>query len=133
MASKEMTNGHNCQLALSVLEDAWKITTETKRLIDQSNYPRPDGFRVRISSGEVAIVKMRDGIDYLGYMVNTTKDLLRVECGIPCIAHESVKELLNTEKSSHIIFKRVKASGELRSIEKADLDALWSFEINDVS
>lgn len=130
MAVKDMKKGHNCKLALSFIEDALEMSQFMTHIIKNHNYPRPDGFRVRISSGEVAKFKSGKRVDYLGALVNITKDLLLVKPEVPCIAHESVKELLDGKKSSHIKFEKVVIPSTLisRGVEKEDLDALWQFE-----
>lgn len=124
------TTGHTCTQALQVLQQTVAFASKIQTLIKKSPWPRPDGFRVRWTSGHVW---KRDGnkTDYVGRHVNLAHKLLRVSSEEEFISHQSFMELMSKRQSDGIGVKFIKLEPDRRVPEgvlKADMKALWSLQ-----
>lgn len=136
MAIKELAPKYSISDATSLLCHSYELTTSIEKIIEGTEYPRPNGFRIRIVAGYVWKLtathtknEKRKQTDYLGYSINLAARLLEVERKVPCLCHQSVKEILNGFKKPIIKFGKVKRPPICpRGIDAEDLEALWSFE-----
>lgn len=123
-------SGHVCFTAIRVLQQTVEFSLKAQRLITKSPWPRPEGFRVRFSSGHIW---KKDGNkkDYVGRHVNLTHKLLRVTPEAEFVAHQSFIELMSRKQSDGIGAKFTKLEPDRRvpdGILKADMKALWSLQ-----
>ena len=122
-----------------LLVHSQRLVESVNRLIKNQAYPRPTGFRMRVVAGDVLKLiathsadKRKKQIDYAAYPVSLAHSLLQIEKDTPCICHESVREIVNGEKSAGALigFERVKEpSFSPEGIDPEDLKALWSFQL----
>jgi len=137
----EMKNGHNCGLALKVMEGAWHFTHSVLGLIRKAPWPRPRGFRVRMASGYVwkkggsqcPVVEniACPATDYVGRHINMTSKLLRVSPEEPIIVHQSFVELTthNQMKKAGFSYKKMAPDQQAPDgILPPDMNALWRLE-----
>lgn len=120
---------HDCIPALRVLKETVKFATSVQTVIRKSPWPRPDGFRVRVSSGHVW-KKQGNKTDYVGRHVNLAHKLLRVSPQTEFLAHQSFLELMARRQTHEIGVKFAKLPPDRRipdGVLKADMNALWSF------
>jgi class 3 adenylate cyclase len=121
--------GHNCDVARQFLCDLTALSDAMNTAIDgMLVYPKPVGFRTRVVAGQVSRIKTPEGdIDYVGYAVNLSSRLLRVQENTRLICHESVKDIIGTKDG--LEFKKVKVSRhDIDGVDFEDLDGLWEFK-----
>jgi hypothetical protein len=125
--------------ALEMMASAESLVKSVKTQIKQLDYPRPDGFRVRMAAGHVLkleathpLDKTKIQVDYVEYAVDMTFGLLGVEKEKPCICHETVREIVDADSKSKaaVQFEKVKrlVVGP-EGIDPEDLNALWAYKI----
>lgn len=132
-----------------VLKDLKTLSCLTKNILKDIAglpSPRPDGFRIRVVVGHAWKIVARtcpnnrlckNQLDFIGYPINLSSRLLRIAPSIPCICHESAKEIVGNRheiigsrknEGFRIEFKRLD-DPKVREIgvDPEDLQELWSF------
>jgi class 3 adenylate cyclase len=137
MIVRELRDGHNCVVAMNFLMDMGRLCLNVREHIPTMNYPRPTGFRCRFVCAEVTRIEMvhpfSSGIkvDYVGPAVDLTSRLLSVSRDIPCLCHESMKDILKKADVKRLNFERFTHRGHRpRGIDSEDLNNLWTFTLN---
>lgn len=123
-------NGHACAQAMNTFKKTMDLSMRVQRLIRNSPWPRPAGFRVRVSAGHVW-KKQGNKTDYVGRHVNLTHKLLRVSPEDEFVAHQSFVELMSRKQADQIGAKFLKLEAERRipdGVLKSDMNALWSLQ-----
>jgi hypothetical protein len=140
MSVLELPDGNQrSRAALEMMISANELVKSVRAQIKQMDYPRPDGFRIRMAAGHVLkleashpLDKTKIQVDYVEYAVDMTFGLLGVEKESPCICHETVREIVedNSKAKALVKFEKVKrpAVGP-EGIDPEDLDVLWSYRI----
>lgn len=137
MVIQELRNGHNCGTVRRLLQELIALSERVNaRLL--TGYPRPDGFRVRVTTGMVwkrpTITQVRGKFtkhpEYIGYAVNMAQSLLYVYPEQSCICHEGVVEILGPKKNG-LVLKHLETPKERRAgIDQMDFTGLWSFGLD---
>lgn len=132
MCVVELGSGHNCKTALHLLSALWRVHKRVQRIIETTEYPRPDGFRIRVACGHVIKKVKKDGtVIFRGAHINMAHKLLRVEPKVGIICHESMKQLMSDIQLKKARFKFSKlhtCSPIPDGIQKKDMSALWQLE-----
>lgn len=140
MAVKELpeTQDRKDQI-LKMLVSASKLVVSVNKLIKQQEYPRPDGFRIRLAAGDLLKLiaqhptdKTRVQIDYSEYPVDLAHSLLQVRKEIPCICHVSVREQVGRDIPGHsaVEFEPVEETQFCpEGINPQDLKVLSTFRV----
>lgn len=124
---------------IEMLAHADQLIRSVQAVIKQLNYPRPDGFRIRVAAGDVLkleashpLDKTKIQVDYSEYAVDIAFGLLAVEKEVPLICHETVREIVEADSMNgeRVKFEKVKRPSVCpEGIDPEDLDALWSYRI----
>lgn len=134
LAIREIGNGHNCGITAEFMKCCHDFSVKINELI-ASSYPRPEGFRLRMTAGYVwkrkivrrSITGRRAFPEYIGYPVNLAQRLLDVSPETFCICHDSVRAIVG-EKKLGIKFEHMGPRKEnLRGVDHEDVQCLWSF------
>lgn len=130
---------HKARAVLQMMIHADELVRSVRSVIKHLNYPRPDGFRIRIAAGDVLkleashpLDKTKIQVDYSEYAVDIAFGLLGVEKELPSICHETVREIIEADlKGRRLVkFKKVKRPAVCpEGIDPEDLDALWTYRI----
>ncbi len=139
MAVSELPSGNQRKKVVeNMLVHSQRLVASVNRLIKGQAYPRPTGFRMRVVAGDVLKLiathstdERKQQIDYAAYPVSLAHSLLQIEKDVPCICHESVREIINGRGSANIgiRFERIKAPNfHPEGIDPDDLKALWAFQ-----
>lgn len=136
MMVREMGGGHNCGVTMKFLQDAESLTHRIEEII-RVHWPRPDGFRIRVTSGHVwkRMATIRSGgrrqtirlPEYIGYSVNLAQRLLEVQPTIACICDESIPEILGPKKQKLSLERMGTPKERPRGVDPEDLERLWIF------
>lgn len=133
---KEVDNRNTPRTANAFLETLLKFSDRMRSLIEaMPTYPRPDGFRVRVTYGMahslvVAKNSKSKATDYFAYEINLASRLLKVRPELPFIAHRSVFELLSQKLSAEIEFRDIEADiGILDGVDQEDLAQLCEVKL----
>jgi class 3 adenylate cyclase len=139
MAVVELPQERKAMLVVEMLDHADKLVRSVQSVIKHLNYPRPDGFRIRVAAGDVLkleashpLDKTKIQVDYSEYAVDIAFGLLGVEKDSPCICHETVREIVESDSEARALvkFEKVKRPAVCpEGIDPEDLDALWSYRI----
>jgi len=126
-------------VALKMMISANDLVKSVEAQIKQLDYPRPDGFRIRMAAGHVLkleashpLDKTKIQVDYVEYAVDMTFGLLGVEKDVPRICHETVREIIEAapKSTAMVKFEKVKRPAAApEGIDPEDLNALWSYRI----
>ncbi len=112
----------------SILNNIFIHQTKMSDMIENHPYyPRPNGYRVRVSLGHVWHRKGKNE-DYSGYWINMTAHLLAIRKEIPIIIHQSAKELISEKMISEWNYKFKKIKPPVRyydGIDKEDINSMW--------
>lgn len=134
MVVRELSNGHNCGITVEFMKRCYEFSVRVHEGI-LSSYPRPDGFRLRMTAGYVwkrrSVQRSRTGRrafpEYIGYPVNLAQRLLEVSPETLCICHDTVRAIVG-ERKMGIRFERMENRKEiLRGVDPEDVQGLWSF------
>ncbi len=120
--------GHRCQAAILFLSRLYRVGKQMERIIRDKKYPRPDGFRIRVTCG---FVTKRPNGDVRGRCVNLASKALSFGKTELFIIHEKFKELMNDKQMRHAGFTCERLPKTPRMIPdgyKRDLMALWIVE-----
>jgi len=128
--------GRNGSCVVKFLNDLLIFNDQINFLIKSQKYPRPDGFRIRVTAGHVTQKMKKNGmIDFRGDHIDLAATMLQIEKNVPFLVHESAKQLLTVAESqiaqftfTHIPVMRLRRYKE--QIYKEELGALWSLEKN---
>lgn len=106
MLTVALDQGHNCHRAVQVFQRLWDLLIKMQELVRKKEFPRPDGFRVRVACGWVMsrVLKDKETL-YWGKHINLAHNLLDVRKDIPFLCHESVKQLLSESQIKHNNFR----------------------------
>ncbi|MCG3204838.1 MAG: hypothetical protein KCHDKBKB_01555 [Elusimicrobia bacterium] len=139
MAVLELPQEKKATSVVEMLDHADKLVRSVQSLIKHLNYPRPDGFRIRVAAGDVLkleashpLDKTKIQVDYSEYAVDIAFGLLGVEKESPRICHETVREIVgaDTKARARVKFEKIKRPAVCpEGIDPEDLDALWSYRI----
>jgi class 3 adenylate cyclase len=139
MAIKELsakcTEG---ECAFNFVHDVATLTKKLAKIVKASEFPPPDGFRTRIAYGHVSKIAVLDPFDvarknsqweYVGYAINMAQKLLHVKPKTLLMLHESATQALG-RKATRLRLRKVVATEERNiSIDKVDLQELWTGEL----
>lgn len=115
------------------IKSLYRISSELDSLIQGSDYPQVDGFRIRIACGDVYKLSVldpndgerkREGSEYVEYATNKAAHLLRVNPEITCLATESVVKSLGRYRSVFRVRPLEKPSIYPKSVNRIDLETL---------
>lgn len=110
-----------------------QISKKIKKIIVNSDYPQPDGFRIRITSGDVYKISVIDPSDserkrkvpeYVEYATNQAAHLLKVNPEIVCLATESIVKNLGKYRSFFRMRKLERPSDYPESVNRQDIETL---------
>lgn len=133
----EIRRKRNGWAAQKILCDSLKLRTKLITAINKMSYPRPEGFRIRVTACDAWKLigfprnHQKRVTDYIGYGINMAFLTLRYDKFRPFICHEGVRELLsrNQMKNSGLKFEKIiKSKTHLEGVDDEDLDALWEFK-----
>ncbi|MCG3204286.1 MAG: hypothetical protein KCHDKBKB_01001 [Elusimicrobia bacterium] len=126
-------------LTTKMLDHSQNLVGAVESLIKRLRYPRPDGFRVRVVAGDILKLeaihptdKRKKQIDYAEYPVSLAHSLLEVEKDIPCICHESIREIIADDRLSKSLVDFLPVQEPAfcpEGINPDDLKSLWAFRI----
>lgn len=127
--------GHRMYDALRFLFGIHKLTLRIQELIEQSEFPRPKGFRVRFVAGIVTKNMMPDPNnkekkveEYWGSVIDLSQKLLKVAPSVTFICHGSVVDLIG-KRFDKLVFKKLRRLKILsKSFDPEDVKDLWTFE-----
>lgn len=126
----ELRSGKESSIAASVLNEALGLAKRVDKIIAKLMSPRPSGFRVRLMSGTVISENYPDGeLDWVGYIPNTCHKFLAVCPELPCVAQESVRELVRPADANRYGFQFTLLTGPRRcpdGVDREDVDSLFS-------
>ncbi len=126
----ELDHGTASEKACGILHECLGLIKRVDRLIARLPSPRPAGFRIRLMSGNVLKASYPDGEkDWLGYVPNSCHKFLGVCPEIPCIVHESFKELIRPKDAKEHGFAFELVSSPRRcpdGVDREDVEALWT-------
>lgn len=109
------------------------VTRKARRDVSGCNWPSPDGFRIRITCGDVYKLMVLDPNDpkrermiseYLEYATNTAAHLLQVNPQTVALATEGVAIALGRYRSLFGVRKLGKPSFYPPSVNREDVDGL---------
>jgi class 3 adenylate cyclase len=129
-------SGHNCGLARRFLRDTHTLARSVSDEI-QKVYPRPDGFRIRNTSGYVwkrptvhqYKEKHSKHSEYIGYAVNLAQSLLYVLPEVEAVCHESLVEMIG-DKRQGLTFEQLEPPTERRhGVDPADFLGLYRYAV----
>lgn len=127
-----MPNLRNADCVSKIINHLRLHYHDVKKTIDNyPYYPRPHGYRVRMSLGHIWY-RSGPNHDYSGYFVNMTSHLLSIEKDIPFIIHQSVREALSDKqinKHQYHFAKVQPPSFYSDGIDQDDIENLWSLEM----
>lgn len=132
----EIPNGNVSRVAIDILKTSFTLVRAIKEIISHMNYPSPEGFRLRISTGKAFELlaydqRRRNGkrIEYIGYCLNLAERMTRVNKGEPVVACARFKQLLSDEQAEKekLVFDHLTLDTEITSgIFPEDAKALYS-------
>jgi hypothetical protein len=128
----ELKSPHACQATISTIQCIWNLKRSIRKLIDGTPYPKPQGFRIRITCGHAWKKRHDKRIDYLGKHINLAFKLLRVHREHPIVVHESAMALMSKKQAkAHRIdvTKLSLPSDEFEDIYRFEMSHLWGLEI----
>lgn len=129
MELKKDDNGHEMTTFLLRLIE---METKINKLIQIQRYPRPEGYRIRVTSGFAWKKVHRGHVDYIAKSINLASKLLRVGKHVPFIIHESVKDVVPKSAVTKHLFKfdkTITGSEFPDGVYRKDVDSLWSVRI----
>lgn len=139
MAVLELPQEKRAASVVEMLLHADKLVRSVQSVIKHLNYPRPDGFRIRVAAGDVLkleashpLDKSKIQVDYSEYAVDIAFGLLGVEKELSQLCHETVREIVGSDSKARgrVKFDKVKRPAVCpEGIDPEDLDALWSYRI----
>jgi len=139
MVLRELPNGHNCNLVADFLKEMIVWRQHMMEIIRETEFPRPEGFRVRVTVGHALKIgtSFCDRMcvfhnDYVGYPINLACRMLKVESRtIPFMAHESVVDVLEKKaRKKGIEFTKIRTKDRrMDGIDVEDMANLWSFNV----
>lgn len=109
------------------------LSKKIVKLIRSSEYPQPDGFRIRVASGDVYTFKIIDPNDpnrerkvheYTEYAINEASHLLKVNPEIAFMVTESVAKALGPHRSAFRMRKIERPSAYPESVNRIDIESL---------
>ena len=121
----------------SFIKSIQQISRKISKTITGSNYPQPDGFRIRIASGDVYKINVIDPSDskrkrkvpeYVEYATNQAAHLLKVNPEIVCLATESIVKNLGRYRSVFRMRKLERPSCYPESVNRIDIEQLRIME-----
>lgn len=125
-----------------LLEGTLRLQARMYRLIKETPYPRPNGFRVRVTAGHVfrteepplAGQTVRT-FDVIGSPMNLGSRLCEVRRELPAIIHESTFHYLTNTDRKHLILKRIEPGSDRppRGVDPEDMKGLWTFRLKPTS
>lgn len=125
----EVKHGQESIVAATVLRESLDLIKRIDRMIAHLPSPRPPGFRIRLMCGTVLKEIYPDGeVDWIGYVPNTCHKLLSVAPQVPCVVHESFKELIlpRDVKANGFLFGVLKVDRRTPDgVDREDVDGLW--------
>lgn len=146
----EIVDKHKHCQAANILSRFYDLGHCLNRIIKQSSFPRPDGYRIRFVVGTafkeqltkpdgfisydacrhcVRFKQMR-WFDFIGYSPHLCHRLLSVMKDTLCIVHESIKDLLNSKlnKRYGFIFTKIDPPPPAPDeVDEEDMRLLWTF------
>lgn len=122
---------------IALLESSIWLQQNMQRLIATTKYPRPGGFRVRVTAGvvfrtvEPPIVGLSGPTtDFIGDAMNLGARLCEVSRKDPLIIHESAIEIMTTPEKKQLILKPVLVTDEPpKGVHQDDMKGLWTFQL----
>jgi hypothetical protein len=132
MALKEFDKKEE-ENVFNFIKNIKKLSKRLLNLVKESGYPPPDGYRVRISSGDVYKMSIKDPNDkkrkrkvpeYVEYATNQAAHLLKVNPEIVCLATESVVKSLGKYRSFFRVRSLERPSAYPESVNKQDIETL---------
>lgn len=155
MIVKELSQRNNAETVIEFLRDMNCFNTYMNEVITHLDFPRPDGFRVRVCLGSVIKIYLNDckygekctvRLDYVEYpTILASRMLIIAKKEYPLVCHQAVKELIGNkaepegisfkllEKEPLIEFEKKISSVGIDGIDKEDLSSLWAFYVKDKS
>jgi class 3 adenylate cyclase len=128
----ELKSPHACKNTIATIKSIWSLKRSIRKLIDGTPYPKPQGFRIRITCGHAWKKRHDKRIDYLGKHINLAFKLLRVHRSYPIVVHESAVALMSEKqmKSHGFDMKKLSLpSDEFEDIYRFEMSHLWGFGI----
>lgn len=149
MIVRELGKGHNCNIAIDFLRELSLFNTYMNEVINHLDFPRPDGFRVRVCLGNALKLYLNNckypcsmKLDYVEYpTILAARMLVVAKRKYPLIAHESVKDLIGAKADKAGIEFHALESDTLKEfrdrmtahgidgIDNEDLNSLFAFKI----
>lgn len=137
MVLRELVSSEEAsKIASFFLEMVAELNRNLVAIVKECEWPPPDGFRMRVVVGHVSKLRVLDPqeskrfIDeYVGYAVNLAHGLLYISPKLPMVCHQSVLEVLGSNKKK---FKFVKLREKTKvpgGIDKEDMK-LWSMDLD---
>lgn len=110
------------------LEEIRDLTNRILKRIQDSPWPRPMGFRMRLTGGWVDQHDL-ESPEYIGEAPNLARDLLYVRPGIGIIAHSGVIKRLTPSQIKKLGIERLIFQGKIRNIGEKEIGELWVLPI----
>lgn len=136
MAIKEF-HDKDAKSICAFIQTLKRLSKRILGVIKKSGYPKPEGFRIRISSGDVYKLSVSDPNDekrgrkvheYVEYATNQAAHLLHVNPEITCLATESVIQDLGSYRSLFRVRKLERPSAYPESVNRIDIEQLRILE-----
>lgn len=124
---KDLNHKDSENIAIKALLSTMDFCTKINKMIKAKPWPRPDGFRVRFTSGHIW-KKNGKVTDYVGRYVNMAHKLLRIHAEKTPVCHQSFLELIGEERisSEKLEVARLKADRRIPDgLTRLDATALW--------
>ena len=128
----ELKQGDNGREITNFILQLVAMGSRLNKSIALQRYPRPEGYRIRVTSGFAWKKVHRGRTDYIARSINLASKLLRVGKSIPFILHESVKDVVpKSAIRKHLFrFERTVVGSEFPDgVYRKDVDSLWSVRI----
>jgi len=134
MITKEFTTAQRKNgVLLDYLLSLRDITRRARKDVADCDYPRPDGFRLRIAGGDVYKLMVIDPNDperkrlipeYVEYTVNLAQRLLEVSPEIMALCTENIGEAVSRKRSSIKVRPLGTPSVYPHGVNREDVDGL---------
>lgn len=108
------------------------LTERMLKIVNESPWPQPEGFRLRITGGWVDVHSLDDGPEYIGEAPNLARELLYFKPIVPVVVHSSVIKRLTPTQIKELRTIHMPNTVKIKEIEAHDLAELWEVPLRNL-